>query len=462
MMSQSEMPSSDEIETSTADETQNSTMTGNETLATTTGEDTFTSSENKISGTTTEEQPPTLSETEISTTRTEENISTTAENETESSTIFKTETLIITEDDISTVNETPAITASETQTSSSQETQTSTTQVETSTTLVQIDLSSTETSYSPSSEQMDDTTFITESSTNASSDSPISDPSTPTTTASTSTENTSTPKNSSTPKGSSTSASTSTTTEITTPFTYFEINIECNRGTVQTRILNSSEEVGMPPLTGRFYPPYNETIKLTRPLVSFDFENSRNEEEVQVVFDNIYYYDIFLVYYPGFLDATELTNENIKSTVNCQIVVSTKILVRDLVSSTVYTFCALIRHEPIQTPFQCKSYQTQTPFKRQTWIYQEQKIVILSSFLLLILFSLVIGSIMTYFLIRRMPVLIRGSKRVVMVNNRNKDVIIMPSESRNNSLQKESASTSIENEPPTYLTPLPRKTSDNR
>lgn len=230
---------------------------------------------------------------------------------------------------------------------------------------------------------------------------------------------------------------------------------------MQTRSLNSSNPTGIPSL-GKGNSNDKESIRLIRPRVSFDFENSDSTEEVQVVFGNIHYYDIFLVYYPGVLDAAEMTNENVKSSVNCQIVISPKILIRDLISSTVYTFCALIRNELIQTPFQCKSYQTQTPFKRTAWIYQEQKVIVLTSFLLLLLFSLIVGSALTYLLIRRMPVLMRGSKRVVMVNNRNKDVIIMPSGSRNNSVQKEMSTTSVDNEPPTYLTPLPRKASDNR
>jgi hypothetical protein len=87
--------------------------------------------------------------------------------------------------------------------------------------------------------------------------------------------------------------------------------------------------------------------------------------------------------------------------------------------------------------------------------------LIMTSFLVIIFVALFVGVIMTYLLIRRMPTLMRGSKRVVMVNNRKTDVMVLPSGSRNNSWQKETSS-SIKLEPPTYLTPLPRKSLDNK
>lgn len=71
------------------------------------------------------------------------------------------------------------------------------------------------------------------------------------------------------------------------------------------------------------------------------------------------------------------------------------------------------------------------------------------------------GVIATYLLIRRMPTLMKGSKRVVMVNNSTKDVMVLSSGSRNNSLQKE-APMPIKNEAPTYLTPLPRQSFDHK
>lgn len=194
--------------------------------------------------------------------------------------------------------------------------------------------------------------------------------------------------------------------------------------------------------------------------MSFEFKENDVESEVQVEFDRLY--DLFLVYYPGFLDASNLDSDDVQNSVHCQIVTSPIILIKNLIPSTVYTFCALMRYQLIQSPFQCKSYQSQTPFSRRPWIYQGQKVVILTSFLLLLLLSVVVGVIMTYLLIRRMPTLMKGSKRVVLVSNGTKEVMVMPSGSRNNSWQKEASAPPVKNEAPTYMTPLPRQSFENK
>jgi len=204
---------------------------------------------------------------------------------------------------------------------------------------------------------------------------------------------------------------------------------------------------------------YNDFIKIARPDVGFHINNGGDESEAQVSFDELYK-DMVLIYFPAFFDAADATldEDSISSAVNCQVILSTSILITGLIESTVYTFCAIFRTGSIETPFQCKSYQSQTPFRRTVWIYQEQKVIFLTSFLMLCLFALLIGIVMTYFLIRRIPTLMRG-KRIVRVKNRSKDVVIMPGSSRNNSsssYQRES-DTPIKMEHPAYLTPLPRQ-----
>jgi hypothetical protein len=258
------------------------------------------------------------------------------------------------------------------------------------------------------------------------------------------------------------SDSPSTSIETTTVSRPYYLNIECYQGTMTAKSGNETIEILRRDRSSRLFPPgYNENLNLFEPDVGFDFEEC-DENEIQIVLGSNYHqYDIFLLYYPGFLEITNMSQEKIQNSLHCQIVVSSKILVRNLVSSTVYTFCVLIKYQPIISPFQCKSKQTKTPFSRQTWIYQEQKMLILTSFLVIIFVALFIGVVMTYLLIRRMPTLMRGSKRVVMVNNRKTDVMVLPSGSRNNSWQKETSS-SIKLEPPTYLTPLPRKSLDNK
>lgn len=80
---------------------------------------------------------------------------------------------------------------------------------------------------------------------------------------------------------------------------------------------------------------------------------------------------------------------------------------------------------------------------------------------------LIIGIIGTFILIRKIPTLMRGSKRVVVVKNSHNrsDVMVMPSEvprasctsHHSHHSQSDVASNS---ELPAYLTPLPRKTSE--
>lgn len=239
------------------------------------------------------------------------------------------------------------------------------------------------------------------------------------------------------------------------------IDIKCYRGGMQSR-MNST------PGTFHARKSSNQlsdfTLHLPRPSVTFDFESINSDTNVQLVFRGLYGKDVILVYYHGSLDASDLDSQNVDENVHCQIVLTMRVLIKDLQPTTVYTFCVFVTFDPeveFDTPFQCKSLQTPTPFARQTWIYQEQKVIILTSFLMLLLVSLILGIVMTYLLIRRMPTLMKGSKRVVMVNNRSKDVMIFTGEaSRNNSLQKEEPAT-IKAEAPIYLTPLPRASFDH-
>lgn len=209
---------------------------------------------------------------------------------------------------------------------------------------------------------------------------------------------------------------------------------------------------------GRYLTPRsNDSVELLRPPINFYFEKSLTDNEVQITFHD-YYDELFMVYYPGFMDVSNLNSESAKDSVRCVVVSIRSIVIYELLSSTVYTFCALFRGVAIETPFQCKSYQTTAIYEREPWIYQEHKAVILTSFLLLLMLSLLMGVIMTYCMIRRIPTLMRGSKRVVMVNNRTKEVMVMP---RAASMQK-GTDTDPKNEAPYYLTPRPRQSFEDR
>jgi hypothetical protein len=166
-----------------------------------------------------------------------------------------------------------------------------------------------------------------------------------------------------------------------------------------------------------------------------------------------------LLYYPIYFNPFDKIDD--VHDPQCVFVTEDTVVVEDLLPNTVYTFCSLF-NVAIFSPFQCMSFANT---EGMPWLYEEQKTVIITSLTLIFLLVLVAGILMTYFLIRRMPTLIRGSKRVVVVNNRSKEVMILPrsaNSSRSNSYRKESVVTPIVPEPPTYLTPLPRQSVDHR
>jgi hypothetical protein len=201
----------------------------------------------------------------------------------------------------------------------------------------------------------------------------------------------------------------------------------------------------------------DDTLRLFRPKVSFDIVDGDKESEVKIAFNQFQTTEVLLVYYPGALDASGLGKDDSQDEIKCQIVTSVKVLIVNLEPATVYTFCALIRNQVIMTPFQCKSYQTRTPFHRQTWLYQEQKWLVLTLLMLVVVVGTVVGIIATYILIRRMPTLIRqksGSNRFAMENNRTKDEMVLSGGSRSTSWQRD-VSTPIKAEAPTYMTPCP-------
>jgi hypothetical protein len=232
------------------------------------------------------------------------------------------------------------------------------------------------------------------------------------------------------------------------------IDVECVTGNFQSRVNNQTSE-GDP--RGINYPKSDndndDTLTLFRPNVSFDFVDSK-DSAIKISFHQFQSAEVLLLYYPGALDASELGENGSQDDINCQIVTSANVLIVNLEPATVYTFCALIRNQVIMTPFQCKSYQTATPFPRQTWLYQEQKWLLLTLFMLVVLVAALTGIIATYLLIRRIPTLMRGSKRVVMVNNSTKDVMVLTSGSRSSSWQRD-VSSPIKEEAPAYMTPCP-------
>ncbi|CAO1437522.1 unnamed protein product [Diamesa hyperborea] len=244
-------------------------------------------------------------------------------------------------------------------------------------------------------------------------------------------------------------------------------DIQCLRenGRILLRPNSSSlEKTPVPlPLLPRYIPNESIDVSIPRPNVFFDIHDV-NENEVIVHFGEVFYTnDIVLIYYPDIFNASDMSinQGQVNDVLRCKLIYNFDLKIMNLQPSLIYTFCALEWATMISTPFHCKSHQTATPFGRQPWIVQEHKVIILTSFLVLILVALLIGVSMTYLLIRRVPTLMRGSKRVVMVNNRTKDVMVLPCDSRNGSCHKDPPVPAF-TEASNYMTPLPRHCANER
>lgn len=201
-----------------------------------------------------------------------------------------------------------------------------------------------------------------------------------------------------------------------------------------------------------------DSITVYRPPVLFTIQQTK-PNEVIVTFDRKEE-GMVLLYYPVYFNPFDMIVDD-PNDPRCVNVANEVINISDLLPNTIYTFCSLF-NIAIFTPFQCISHANTDGMP---WLYEEQRPVIITSLTLIFLLVLVAGILMTYFLIRRMPTLIRGSKRVVMVNNKSKEVMILPrstDSSRSNSYRKESVVTPIVPEPPTYMTPLPRQSIEHR
>lgn len=119
----------------------------------------------------------------------------------------------------------------------------------------------------------------------------------------------------------------------------------------------------------------NDTIKIFRPLVQFEIQNGRSNDEVVIRFDHRQmenYYGMFIIYYPGFIMARYLTDDDVSRNVRCRVVMDVETSIGDLLPSTIYTFCAILRDQVEISPFQCKSNQSQAD--REPWLYEEQKV----------------------------------------------------------------------------------------
>lgn len=231
-------------------------------------------------------------------------------------------------------------------------------------------------SYTHRKSTIPDTTRSSTQSTRPSTPTAPTTPEVPTTEVSTTerpTESTTEP--STVPTDTTTTTSLPDTTELNS---YQTFNVECSRNSLKINrnvtLENDGEIRDNSPIFGREH-ELNDTIKIVRPKVSFEFADGRSNSEIMIRFDPHTmenYYGMFLIYYPGFMMSNDVTDENVRKNVRCRIVMSEETLINELLPSTIYTFCAILRDQLYISPFQCKSSQSQSD--RAPWLYEEQKV----------------------------------------------------------------------------------------
>lgn len=189
-----------------------------------------------------------------------------------------------------------------------------------------------------------------------------------------------------------------------------------------------------------------KTVALNKVELKFDVSN--------------YSPSMAVLYYDSSLDHLEYANM-LQKTIKCADVSNSReTYITDLTPGVTYTICYSCITNNIfifNTPFNCKTHYMPLARGEQPWLYQNQKILIISVVFLIVLITLLAGVIATYFMIRRMPTLLRGSKRVVMVNNRAKDVMVMPPEkAKPNTYQRDFPVYYKDEQQANYMTPVAR------
>ena len=175
-------------------------------------------------------------------------------------------------------------------------------------------------------------------------------------------------------------------------------------------------------------------------------------------FDNVLT-NMVVLYYDSFLDPSNMEDKSIKC---ADVQTSREVYITNLKPGTTYTFCySCIQNNffIFNTPFNCKSHQMPLRGEDETWLYNNQKILTISITFLVLLITLMSGMIATYLMIRRMPSLLRGSKRVIMVSNRTTDVMVMPEKKdcKSNNYQRDSPKCIKNDEQANYMTPVARQ-----
>ncbi|XP_043283177.1 uncharacterized protein [Venturia canescens] len=116
-------------------------------------------------------------------------------------------------------------------------------------------------------------------------------------------------------------------------------------------------------------------------------------------------------------DAT--SDDSTSKKIGCRRNVAAPFLLKSLASNSTYTVCLLDNFEESPSPLNCLAARTFT-------LAEDDKSVVISVAVGLFLIGGVLSALSSFFLLRKNPSLLRGSKRILMVKKRGIDALVLP------------------------------------
>lgn len=116
---------------------------------------------------------------------------------------------------------------------------------------------------------------------------------------------------------------------------------------------------------------------------------------------------------------TVLEHETTEDDISCMSDLNTTNIITDLEAGLTYTFCILEKTSITISPFNCAAYYLARKETSPIWISTDKKSLTIGIAVALFVVFTWLGLVFGIFLVRRNPTWLKGTKRVVIVDNRN-------------------------------------------
>ncbi|XP_024944130.1 leucine-rich repeat transmembrane protein FLRT3 isoform X1 [Cephus cinctus] len=158
---------------------------------------------------------------------------------------------------------------------------------------------------------------------------------------------------------------------------------------------------------------------------------------------------------------TTYTNESLTEFVKCVKNIKSSYIVSDLQPGSSYVICLMVKDERNPSPFNCLPLMTKPTYESRVWLTNRHKVTAILLLSALVISFCILGALLSFFVIRRNPALLRGSKRVMVVRHRTADAIVLP-EGVQISSRRNGKTLKVSNESETfhttgYITPIGKR-----